>query len=69
MAIHSKILFERSWSHYEFSEISDQFSVGAERTRQIIGKGVRLLRETLQKSIKCFLLWKMEDKIRNQNMV
>ena len=40
--------------HKSFSEISDQFSVGAERTRQIIGKGVRLLRKTLQKSIKCF---------------
>lgn len=44
MAIHSKILFERSWSHYEFSEIGDHFSIGAERTRQIIGKGVRQLR-------------------------
>ena len=44
----------RYMDHKSFSEISDQFSVGAERTRQIIGKGVRLLGEKLQKCFKCF---------------
>lgn len=44
----------RYMDHKFFSEISDQFSIGVERTRQIIRKGVRQLREKLQKCIKCF---------------